>query len=321
MADNVSIKDFGGNAAVIATDQVTDATLGTVEVQYMKLMDGTIDSTNKLVIDSSGRLQANIGNLPTDLAVSGTITALSQTISIPTSETQTVGVQISGTWSGSLTPEVSIDGTTYYPINFVDTGGGLLGNTWSANNLGQINVGGTLYFRVRASAWSSGTATISLRATSRSSVISLNESLPQGSNTIGAVSQSGTWNIGSITTMPTTPVTGTFWQTTQPVSGTVGITGTVATAEVPPTTVAHALATVTTAGTSVQLPANTAKSITVKASTTNTGIIYVGGSTVSASNGFPLYAGDTVSLDISNTSVIWIDASINAQTANWISNE
>jgi hypothetical protein len=33
-----------------------------------------------------------------------------------------------------------------------------------------------------------------------------------------AATQSGTWNIGSITTMPTTPVTGTFWQATQPVS-------------------------------------------------------------------------------------------------------
>ena len=32
------------------------------------------------------------------------------------------------------------------------------------------------------------------------------------------VTQSGTWNIGSITTMPTTPVTGTFFQATQPVS-------------------------------------------------------------------------------------------------------
>lgn len=33
-----------------------------------------------------------------------------------------------------------------------------------------------------------------------------------------AATQSGTWNIGSITTMPTTPVTGTFWQATQPIS-------------------------------------------------------------------------------------------------------
>jgi hypothetical protein len=128
--------------------------------------------------------------------------------------------------------------------------------------------------------------------------------------------QSGTWNIGSITTMPTTPVTGTFYQATQPVS----VAATVATSEVPPTTVNHALVTVTTSGTRVQFASNTAKSIVVKALVGNTGTIYVGGSTVAASNGFPLAAGDTVSLDINNTNVVWIDASVNSQSVAWMLN-
>lgn len=58
-----------------------------------------------------------------------------------------------------------------------------------------------------------------------------------------AATQSGTWNIGSITTLPsipagantignvnvngTVPVSGTFWQATQPVSGSVTVSGTV----------------------------------------------------------------------------------------------
>jgi len=54
MADNVSITP--GTGAVIATDEVTDGVLGTVQVQMFKLMDGTLNSTNKSVIDSSGRL-------------------------------------------------------------------------------------------------------------------------------------------------------------------------------------------------------------------------------------------------------------------------
>ena len=65
----------------------------------------------------------------------------------------------------------------------------------------------------------------------------IDAALPAGTNAIGSITntsfdatQSGTWNIGSITTMPTTPVTGTFWQTTQPVSlasvPTHGVTGT-----------------------------------------------------------------------------------------------
>ena len=65
----------------------------------------------------------------------------------------------------------------------------------------------------------------------------IDAALPAGTNAIGSITntsfdatQSGTWNIGSVTTMPTTPVTGTFWQTTQPVSlasvPTHGVTGT-----------------------------------------------------------------------------------------------
>lgn len=129
--------------------------------------------------------------------------------------------------------------------------------------------------------------------------------------------QGGTWNIGTVSSI-TNPVavTGTFWQSTQPVS----IASTVATSEVAPTTVAHAAVTVTTAGTRVQFAANTAKSIVVKAASANTGIIYVGGSGVTSANGFPLAAGDTVSLDINNTNVVWVDASINAQSCNWMSN-
>lgn len=131
----------------------------------------------------------------------------------------------------------------------------------------------------------------------------------------------------SIASMPSTPVTGTFWQATQPVSGAfyqatqpVSIAATVATAEVAPTAVAHAKVTVTTAGTRVQLATNTAKAIVVKASVANTGTIYVGGSTVASTNGFPLAAGDTVALDISNTNVIWIDSSVNGESATWMSN-
>lgn len=70
MSDNVNIKDFSGSSVAVATDQVTDGTLGTVQVQYMKLMDGTLDSTNKLVINSSG--EASTTNLSLGSSSGGT---------------------------------------------------------------------------------------------------------------------------------------------------------------------------------------------------------------------------------------------------------
>lgn len=50
--------------------------------------------------------------------------------------------------------------------------------------------------------------------------VALNSALPTGSNVIGAVTQSGTWNIGSITTLPALP-------TGSNTIGNVGVNGTV----------------------------------------------------------------------------------------------
>lgn len=49
MADNVTIV-----GTVVAADEVSDGTLGTVKVQYVKIMDGTLDGTNKAQVGASG---------------------------------------------------------------------------------------------------------------------------------------------------------------------------------------------------------------------------------------------------------------------------
>ncbi len=76
--------------------------------------------------------------------------------------------------------------------------------------------------------------------------------------------------------------------------------------------------TVITAGTRIQLPTNTCKTITIKAKTTNTGLIYAGTSTTSSSVGFILSSGDAVSLDISNTNLLYIDSSVNGEGVSCI---
>lgn len=134
-------------------------------------------------------------------------------------------------------------------------------------------------------------------------------------------------------------VTGTFWQATQPVSGIVAVTGagdasaanqvtgntSIASIKTntdnlaTPTAVLNGKTTVTTAGTRVTLAASTAvKSVTIKAALANTGTIYVGNSTVAASNGFELAAGETISLEISNLNTVNIDSSINSQSVTYI---
>jgi hypothetical protein len=58
--------------------------------------------------------------------------------------------------------------------------------------------------------------------------------------------------------------------------------------------------------------------VTVKASRSNAGYLYVGGSDVSAIKGFELGAGDSVSVDLDDLSKIWLDASQADQQYHWI---
>lgn len=117
----------------------------------------------------------------------------------------------------------------------------------------------------------------------------------------------------SIASMPSTPVTGTFWQATQPVSGTVSNT------PVAPTTIFNGKTTVTTPGTRVTLAASQAvQTVTIKALSSNTGIIYVGNVTVASTNGFQLAAGDTISFDLSNLNTINIDSSVATEGVTYI---
>lgn len=88
--------------------------------------------------------------------------------------------------------------------------------------------------------------------------------------------------------------------------------------QVAPTSIVNGKTTVSTAGTRVQLSSNTCLSITLKALSANTGTIYVGNSSVASTNGFELLAGDTVSLDISNTNVVYIDSSVNGEGVTWL---
>lgn len=52
MADNVAVT--AGSGTTVAADEVIDGTLGTVKVQYVKLMDGALDGTTKAGVGANG---------------------------------------------------------------------------------------------------------------------------------------------------------------------------------------------------------------------------------------------------------------------------
>lgn len=95
----------------------------------------------------------------------GTITAADGAITLSNmAEWSSVWVQITGTWTGTLQFEGTVDGTTYFSLNGVVPTTAVVATSTTANGNWQVNVGGLRNFRVRASAVASGTATVTFRA-------------------------------------------------------------------------------------------------------------------------------------------------------------
>ena len=86
-----------------------------------------------------------------------------------------------------------------------------------------------------------------------------------------------------------------------------------------PTGMVDGAKVVTTAGTAEALGASTAiKSVTIKASSANTGIIYVGGSGVSSATGISLGANDSVDITIANLATVYIDSSVSGEGVGFV---
>lgn len=142
----------------------------------------------------------------------GTFTNGTQTTSVTTPNIDgypTVLVSINGTY-GTATAvfELSDDGgTTWYPVSGarMDTGiieGGYTSLT-NTNRTWVITAAGADSVRVRSTAVASGTVNVRMSVTSAPTnmvgSVQLGSAIPAGANVIGAVTQSGTWNVGTVT--------------------------------------------------------------------------------------------------------------------------
>lgn len=106
------------------------------------------------------------GNGYTESSGSGTIAALNGAVTLNVPASTTAILVISGTWVATLTFEGSIDGTTYFSIPALTIAGSTTATTTTANGNFGIAVGGYFSVRVRASAYTSGTATITYNSDS-----------------------------------------------------------------------------------------------------------------------------------------------------------
>jgi hypothetical protein len=136
-------------------------------------------STGTLLADVSSQGSLNV-NTPVELLNSTNITTASANalapatglaLASPTANSfalfntlddhESSHVTIQGTWSGTLTPEVSLDGTTWFPTNLRrNASGNQISNSITQNGLWNGTFAGYNYLRIRALPGFTGTATI-----------------------------------------------------------------------------------------------------------------------------------------------------------------
>lgn len=121
----------------------------------------------------------------------------------------TVSVQVVGTWTGLLTPQVSLDGADWVNMNTtslinVTTGAYSATIPSAAQQIYQADIAGFAYFRLTATpSAQTGTATVYLRATNATGLVGIDNPLPPGTNALGGVTVSSLPTLATVTTVGT----------------------------------------------------------------------------------------------------------------------
>ena len=119
---------------------------------------------------SSANPVATSSGPTSDTTASGSVTS-TQDVPITLSGQSTVGTQVTGTWTGNLLFEGTVDGTNWIATTGVNLATGASTGSTTANGVFQSNAAGLIGFRVRGSNVATGTAVISLRGSTGVSTI------------------------------------------------------------------------------------------------------------------------------------------------------
>jgi len=210
-------------AATSALQSTGNTSIASIDTKTPALGQATMAASTPVVLASNQSaipVTVSGGGPISDITATGTITS-NQTVTLTgLAGYSSVGISISGTWTGSISVEGSVDGVSFDYLNATPLNSGLVSYTWSANGNFLTNCSGLASVRLRGTVVTSGTATITIRANATTGPVILSASLPQGVNNIGNI---------NVSNFPATqPVSGSVsvsnFPATQPVSGTVAAT-------------------------------------------------------------------------------------------------
>ena len=178
MADNTSL-NAGVGGDVIASDDIAG-----VKYQIVKIGHGAADA---VPVHTSAANPLPI--MAVNMTATGTLAAAAQTVALSMAGgLSAAAAQITGTWVGTIQFEGTVDGTTWVPINGVYAGANAPSPTISGNGVVRLTPSGLASFRLHMTAWTSGTATITLRASDGTGGIFANQTLPTKAVENGVVS-------------------------------------------------------------------------------------------------------------------------------------
>jgi hypothetical protein len=172
MADNTTlntgtggdtIRDLARQAGTIKT-QVTQIDIGGASANAEVLVTAgqqTMAASLPVVIASN---QPPLPVTSTDTTATGALTAAAQTVALALNGNSAAAVQVSGTWIGTLQFEGSADGgATYSAVNAVAASTSYPQPTTSVNGLYRLTPAGLSHLRVNMTAFTSGSASITIR--------------------------------------------------------------------------------------------------------------------------------------------------------------
>ena len=141
-------------------------------------------------------IPVNIGSTVNRTA-SGNITS-TQDVALSTAACGSAAFQVSGTWTGTLVFEYTIDDLAWSALSVSPDGGGPAVSSTMANGNWTVQVESYSQVRVRGNTVGSGTAAVFLSASTATSVVTIASPLPAGDNTIGRVKVTDGTNVASV---------------------------------------------------------------------------------------------------------------------------
>jgi hypothetical protein len=172
-------------------------------VQVMKLAQSAAGVVTPIPADANGIWTQGAGAMGApaggvistqdpDVSATGSLAAAAQSVSLSNlNGASTVAVYASGTpTGGTFVFEGTVDGTNWTSLYASTVPGGALVSSVSAAGAWQVDVSGFVGFRMRCSALTSGSLTVTMRGSSATGAVALDAPLPAGTNLIGGVNVS-----------------------------------------------------------------------------------------------------------------------------------